>query len=61
MGTIFNSDDAKASRDPMPEARKRRVPGRGKDKVWIGPDFEFTEAEIEELFEAPLFPPDEAP
>jgi hypothetical protein len=44
-----------------PEIRKPRVPGRGKGTVWIGPDFEFTEAEIKELFEAPLFPPDEAP
>ena len=30
---------------------KPRVPGRYKGKIWIGPDFEFTDAEIEELFE----------
>ena len=39
---------------PVPKERKPRVPGRGRGKIWIGPDFEFTDAEIEELFEAPL-------
>lgn len=39
---------------PVPKERKQRVPGRGKGKVWIGPDFEFTDAEISELFEGPL-------
>lgn len=39
---------------PVPKERKLRIPGRLKGKVWIGPDFEFTEEEIKELFEAPL-------
>jgi len=39
---------------PVPKTRKPRVPGRGKGKIWIGPDFEFSESEIKELFEAPL-------
>ena len=36
---------------PVPKERKPRVPGRYKGKIWIAPDFEFTDAEIEELFE----------
>jgi prevent-host-death family protein len=36
---------------PIPKERKPRVPGRLKGKVWIAPNFEFTDAEIEELFE----------
>lgn len=36
---------------PIPKEPKRRVPGRYKGKVWMSPDFEFTDAEIEELFE----------
>jgi prevent-host-death family protein len=40
---------------PVPKERPPRVPGRGKGKIWIGPDFEFTDAEITELFEGPLF------
>jgi prevent-host-death family protein len=36
---------------PVPKQRKPRVPGRLKGKVWMAPDFEFTDAEIEELFE----------
>jgi prevent-host-death family protein len=39
---------------PVPKERKRRVPGRSKGKIWISPDFEFTDEEITELFEAPL-------
>ena len=39
---------------PVVKERKPRVPGRGKGKIWISPDFEFTDAEITELFEAPL-------
>ena len=39
---------------PVPKTRKPRVPGRLKGKVWISPDFEFTDEEITELFEAPL-------
>jgi prevent-host-death family protein len=34
--------------------RKPRVPGRGRGKIWISPDFEFTDQEITELFEGPL-------
>lgn len=36
---------------PVRKERKPRVPGRLKGKVWMAPDFEFTDAEIEELFE----------
>jgi prevent-host-death family protein len=36
---------------PVTKKRKPRVPGRYKGKVWMAPDFEFTDAEIEELFE----------
>jgi prevent-host-death family protein len=39
---------------PVPKTRPPRVPGRLKGSVWIGPDFEFTDEEITELFEAPL-------
>ncbi len=39
---------------PVSRERKPRVPGRGKGKISTGPDFEFTETEITELFEAPL-------
>ena len=39
---------------PVSNERKPRVPGRGKGKIWIGPDFEFTDEEITELFEGPL-------
>jgi len=39
---------------PVSKPRKQRVPGRLKDTVWIGPDFEFTDDEITELFEGPL-------
>ena len=54
MATLFNSRDTKLPRNPEREARKTCVPGRLKGKVSIGPDFEFTEAEIKELFEAPF-------
>ena len=36
---------------PIPKKREPRVPGRYKGKVWMAPDLEFTDAEIEELFE----------
>ena len=39
---------------PIPKERKPRRPGRGKGKIWISPDFEFTDEEITELFEGPL-------
>jgi prevent-host-death family protein len=39
---------------PIQKKREPRVPGRGKGKIWIGPDFEFTDQEITELFEQPL-------
>jgi antitoxin (DNA-binding transcriptional repressor) of toxin-antitoxin stability system len=39
---------------PVPKTLKPRVPGRGKGTIWVSPDFEFTEEEIAELFEAPL-------
>jgi prevent-host-death family protein len=39
---------------PIEKQRKPRVPGRGRGKIWISPDFEFTAQEITELFEGPL-------
>jgi prevent-host-death family protein len=36
---------------PIDKAPERRIPGRYKGKIWMSPDFEFTEQEIEELFE----------
>jgi prevent-host-death family protein len=36
---------------PMPKEPKPRIPGRSKGKIWISPDFEFTDEEIEELFD----------
>ncbi len=39
---------------PVEKKREPRVPGRGKDKVWISPDIELTDEEITELFEPPL-------
>jgi prevent-host-death family protein len=39
---------------PVPKERKPRVPGLYKGQICIGPDFEFTDEEIEELFEGPL-------
>lgn len=39
---------------PVPKEKKPRVPGLYKGKIWIAPDFEFTDEEIEELFEGPL-------
>jgi prevent-host-death family protein len=39
---------------PVPRTRKPREPGRGKGKISIGPDFELTDDEITDLFEAPL-------
>jgi prevent-host-death family protein len=36
---------------PVTKERKPRVPGRYKGKIWMAPDFEFTDQEIEELFE----------
>ena len=36
---------------PVIKERKPRVPGRLKGKVWMAPDFEFTDAETKELFE----------
>jgi prevent-host-death family protein len=39
---------------PIAKKREMRVPGRGKGKIWISPEFEFTEAEVTELFEGPL-------
>ncbi|HUC70172.1 MAG TPA: type II toxin-antitoxin system prevent-host-death family antitoxin [Stellaceae bacterium] len=38
---------------PVQNKREPRVPGRGKGKIWISPDFEFADEEITELFEGP--------
>lgn len=39
---------------PVPKQKQPRVPGKYKGQIWIGPDFEFTDEEITELFEGPL-------
>lgn len=39
---------------PIEKKREPRIPGRSKGKIWISPDFEFTDEEITELFEGPL-------
>ena len=39
---------------PVQKKHRPRVPGRGKGKIWISPDFEFTDGEITELSERPL-------
>jgi prevent-host-death family protein len=39
---------------PVRGKREPRVPGRGRGKIWISPEFEFTDSEIGELFEGPL-------
>jgi prevent-host-death family protein len=39
---------------PVSKEQKPRVPGKYKGKIRIGPDFEFTDEEISELFEGPL-------
>ena len=38
---------------PVVKTAEPRVPGRSKGRVWISPDFEFTDAEIDD-FEGPL-------
>ncbi len=38
---------------PVPSKVEPRVPGRSKGRVWISPDFELTDEEIDD-FEAPL-------
>lgn len=38
---------------PMARQRAPRVPGRGRGKIWISPDFELADEEISKLFEAP--------
>lgn len=39
---------------PIEKDPPRRIPGKYKGKIWISPDFEFTDEEIAELFEGPL-------
>lgn len=39
---------------PVEKDKKPREPGRYKGQIWLGPDFEFTDEEITELFEGPL-------
>ena len=38
---------------PIPKQVEPRTPGRSKGRDWISPDFEFTDAEIDD-FEGPL-------
>ena len=34
---------------PIPEKPEKRVPGCSKGKIWISPDFELTDEEIDEF------------
>jgi prevent-host-death family protein len=34
---------------PVPQKLEERVPGRSKGKIWISPDFELTDEEIDEF------------
>ncbi len=34
---------------PVPDKPEPRVPGRSKGKIWISPDFELTDQEIDEF------------
>jgi len=34
---------------PVPQKAEKRVPGRSRGKIRISPDFEFTDAEIDEF------------
>ena len=34
---------------PVPPNPEKRVPGRSKGKIWISPDFELTDEEIDEF------------
>jgi prevent-host-death family protein len=34
---------------PVPQKTEKRVPGRSRGKIRISPDFEFTDAEIDEF------------
>jgi prevent-host-death family protein len=38
---------------PVPKKAEPRTPGRSKGRIWISPDFELTDEEIDD-FEAPL-------
>jgi prevent-host-death family protein len=38
---------------PVPAQRQPRTPGKLKGQIWISPDFEFTEEELDD-FERPL-------
>jgi prevent-host-death family protein len=54
---VISRDGVEVARlTPMPALTQQhgpRTPGRLKGKVWISPDFEFTDAEIDD-FEGPL-------
>ena len=34
---------------PVPQRPEKRVPGRSRGKIWISPDFELTNEEIDEF------------
>ena len=38
---------------PVPKKAEPRIPGRSKGRIWISPDFELTDEEIDD-FETPL-------
>jgi prevent-host-death family protein len=43
---------------PIPKTLKPRVPGRLKGKIWVSPDFDAPDPELEQLFEeGDVYPP----
>lgn len=43
---------------PISKERKPRVPGRLKGKIWVSPDFDAPDPELESLFEdGDVYPP----
>ena len=34
---------------PVPQKPEKRIPGRSKGKIWMSPDFELTDKEIDEF------------
>ena len=55
--TETNSNNPKTQVSPKPKSPKRK-PGGMKGKIWISPDFDKTDTELEALFyDGPIEPP----
>jgi prevent-host-death family protein len=44
-----------------PGQRLLAAQGSMKGEIWISPDFEFTQEEIDEMLASPIFPPEDGP